>query len=44
MRRGDRMGLGYRYKCSECSKKYEVFQGIGMLFPIAKLKFVFGSF
>ena len=44
MRRGDRMGLGYSFKCSKCSKKYEILPGIGMLFPqvyedtVAKLK------
>ena len=27
------MGLGYSYKCSKCKKKYEVFMGIGMLYP-----------
>ena len=27
------MGTGYRYVCSKCKEEYEVFQGIGMLFP-----------
>lgn len=28
------MGSGYMYRCTQCRRKYEVFEGVGFLFPM----------